>query len=223
MGIDCSTGGFLREVTNGTVDCPGTALTIHIWAKRTSGDGVLINRWGTTAGSRQFQLQITSGTLGVNVADASAFDTCIGPTTISTGAWHSLALRKNGTGINALQCWLDGVADNSVSSSRTIQSLGNVAGSQFRIGIRSASTSTFNGKLAEACIWLTALSDEQMVALARGATPLKIQPDLIYHYWPMWEAGRTADLDATPFVLTDDQGAFTSDHAPVGCPFPLAI
>lgn len=43
----------------------------------------------------------------------------------------------------------------------------------------------FNGLIAECGVWNVALSDEEMAALARGRSPLRVRPQNLVEYWPL--------------------------------------
>lgn len=220
-----STSNFLRENTNGDVNAPGSTITVHAWINPDDVGSTrsVIGRWGNANGNRQFLIQILAQKVNVNIGDATGNDNVSGATSVSTGAWHSVALRKNGSGAGALQAWLDGAQDGSTTSNRNAQSLGNVAGSQFRISLNSNSVNPFDGRIAECAIWLEALTDAELVALSRGVSPFAVRPGSLLHYWPVWgQASPENDLDSSPANLVVVGTLAAADHAPVGRPFPVA-
>jgi concanavalin A-like lectin/glucanase superfamily protein len=218
------TGTFLREATNGLVNVSGTAITVHAFVTAdTVADTRIVCRWGDTNSQRQFLLgPNASSKLQGAINDGSGSDVCVGATTFTTGVWHSCAFRKNGTGANALQVFLDGTLDGGITSNRSAQSLGNVASTQFRISQGSTGGNAFDGRIAEVSIWLVALTTAEIVALSLGASPLLVRPGSLYHYWPIWGVGSVEpDLAASPVNLTINGTPPVVNHAPVGSPFPL--
>jgi Concanavalin A-like lectin/glucanases superfamily len=75
----------------------------------------------------------------------------------------------------------------------------------------------FDGKIAEAVIWSDALTDDEVLALARGMHHQRVHPGHVVLYWPLYgvsspepdlsTGGRTGTLTNTPLL---------ADHAPIG-------
>jgi hypothetical protein len=81
-----------------------------------------------------------------------------------------------------------------------------------RNGDLSANQRYFGGMLAEAGIWNVALTDDEVVSLARGFSPLLIRPQSLVAYWPL--LGNTSpevDLRTNKYNLTVT-GATKADH-----------
>lgn len=73
--------------------------------------------------------------------------------------------------------------------------------------LRTNSTSTifFNGHLAHSAVWNVALSDGEIAALANGWSPLSVQPQSLWAYWPLdgWiHPGETRDYSGNGRNLT---------------------
>lgn len=230
MALDFNTQ-FVRENTNGDINPgPSTTFTLFAWVNPDAigSEMRVADRWGNTSSTRQFLLSITAGGL-VRTAicgSGGTTDICDGATAISTGAWRACALRKNGTGAGALQSWLDGAQDGSITSNQTMRSLGNVSASQFRIGYASGGTALpFDGKIADVAMWSVALPDAELVALAKGVSPKRIRPGSLLYHWPLW-TNNYVDLGPNRYQLVDTgspSGSPTvANHAPVGSPFPVS-
>lgn len=228
MALDFS-NHFVREATNGDINPgPTTTFTVSAWVRpdTTPAEMRITNRWGLGGTSRQFLLSLVSGVLRVAINGGGGADICDGSGALSTGVWHAVALRKNGTGAGALQAWVDGAQNGSVTSNQTMQSVGNVTGSQFRVGGAGAgSFLPFDGRIAEVCLWSVALTDDELVALAKGVSAKRIRPGAHLYHWPLW-GSNYVDLGANRYQLIDTGSPAGSpavvDHAPVGSPFPVA-
>lgn len=206
----------LVEPVEGSVEAGGlTAMTIHCWFK-TSNSGVLVNRWGASTSGQSFLLQVVSGKLQAAMRDAAQTSNIAnGTATVTDGVWHSVAWRKAG---GSLQVWLDGAQDgSSASSPNAIRTPTSTA--PFIIGLRSNVSTGFVGTIAEVSMWQAGLTDAELVALAKGASPFGMGSAAVWHYWPMWTLD-DPNLDlAINGVQLDLQGAPTlQNHAPVGRP-----
>ena len=84
------------------------------------------------------------------------------------------------------------------------------------LGIELDNTFPFSGRLAEAGLWNIALSAAQIALLAAGVSPLRIRPDALKGYWPLYAIGSPEPdySGGTLYPLTVD-GATIADHAPV--------
>jgi hypothetical protein len=96
--------------------------------------------------------------------------------------------------------FLDGGGKGTETTSRTPTGIDRTS-----IGRRSDSSPEipFNGRIAEAAIWSVALSDAEVALLAKGYSPLFIQPQNLAGYWPLIALGdiqdRVGDLNMTAF------------------------
>lgn len=74
----------------------------------------------------------------------------------------------------------------------------------------------FNGMIAEVAIWNVAISDNEMVALSRGQSPLRIRRSSLVHYWPLW-GNHSPEIPAIrgSFEMTASGGPSRGNHAPV--------
>lgn len=98
----------------------------------------------------------------------------------STGAWlHAAAVF---TSPSAKAVFLNG-ADKGSGTSKTPASIDT-------IGIAAdptTPTSGFSdGRIAECGIWNVALTDDEVLSLARGLPPWRVRPGSLVGYWPLW-------------------------------------
>ena len=73
------------------------------------------------------------------------------------------------------------------------------------------------GRIAEAAIWNVALTDSEVQALASGVSPLRVRPESLQAYWPLFAVtGNAIDYSGKGNDLTDNGTVGVADHAPVG-------
>lgn len=91
------------------------------------------------------------------------------------------------------------------------------------IGRTSNNDDYMSGQVAEAAVWNAALDDVEVLALAKGASPLRVRPLSLVAYWPLWGFhSPEIDLWKGNLTLSVVGGPTLSDHAPV-MPFSQAI
>lgn len=72
------------------------------------------------------------------------------------------------------------------------------------------------GEVAEIAVWNEGLSDNEILAIARGCSPLRIRPVSCTAYWPFWGLhSPEIDLMAANRQLTLTAAPVQSNHAPV--------
>lgn len=75
------------------------------------------------------------------------------------------------------------------------------APTEVRIGGNHATPfAYYGGRIAHAAIWATALSDAEVAALGKGASPLTIQPAYLVAYWPLGIGARLVEPSILPAV-----------------------
>lgn len=184
----------MSRLFNGTTDriaagnilnITGTALTVAAWIYPGSitHQGGIVTKWGGATATSQWGLQIlATGNVQALIGDATGSEAAAGATTLSLSTWYHVALRKSGTGAGALQMLLNGVADASVSSTKSIQS----TTAAVEIGrIALSNTVVFSGRIGEVGIWNVALSPTELLALAKGALPSAIRRSALQGYPPI--------------------------------------
>lgn len=72
------------------------------------------------------------------------------------------------------------------------------------------------GRIAEAGIWNVQLNASEIAALAKGVSPLRIRPNALVAYWPLFGVGSPEpDYSNGGFHLTLNAAPAQVDHAPV--------
>jgi hypothetical protein len=126
----------------------------------------------------------------------------------TAGSWmHCAAVFTSGTSRTAYMNGVGGTANTT--SIVPISPTGHID-----VGCLSTPTvfSPLNGSLAEVCIWDVALSAADVLMLAKGVSPLRVRPNNLVRYWPLF--GRTTtepDLIAAA-ALTQTGTMAQADH-----------
>ena len=188
--IPGSAGNYLSVGDVAAIDITGTALTVVCWLRPDTigAEDEIISKRDSGSTDFQYSLHIASGgAIGFRIGDGGGtFDTAAGGTAVTTGVWHHLAGVKNGTGVNALKGYCDGVEQASVTSNVAI---GDSAQALVFGRISNSDTNITDGLLAEIAIWNVALSPGELAALAKGVSPLLIRPQSLKGYWPLLGTG----------------------------------
>ena len=202
-------------------DITGTAFSAHLWCNLDTNNAsrTFFGKRGTPAAANTIQYELrhnSSGVLFCAIGDSSSFDQATGSGAITTGAWHPIGMRKDGTGAASLIPFRDGAPSGAgVTSTRSIQHRGDP------LFVDTNSTTIENGvdgKLAELAVWDVALSDAEFAALASGVSPLSIRRDHLRGYWPLMGVALAteADLSGQGRHLSQTGSLALVNHAPVG-------
>ena len=79
-----------------------------------------------------------------------------------------------------------------------------------------------NGRLAEIGIWDAALTDDEVISLSKGVSPLRVRPQNLVAYWPLYGAASPEPnyvRNSTSLALTLNNAPPQIDHAPVMAPW----
>lgn len=212
-----SSGNYLRLLNpSGLLDITGTGLTISAWIRPDSVTGfhTVVAKWSGTDVANQYVLQSNGVKLTAAIGNGSnGFELVDNTGPLVTGAWQHVALVKSGTGAGALKSYINAVAA-SVSSSFSI---GDTS-MNFTIGARTGGENLFDGLIADVGVWTVGLSAEEIAALAKGASPLRVRPVNLAGYFPLWGVGDAGDPDLSGGAehLSEVGTVGVADHAPVG-------
>ena len=161
----------------------GSYLTAACFARADASGGCLVSRDAGGGGSRCWNLGI--GTNNANViswrVESSVAEVANGATNvIGAGIVHACGV-KDGNGANTLRVYLNGVLDGQTFGTGAIVT----GGANIAIGRRHHTSQPFDGAIGEVAIWAAALTVPEIVALAKGFSPLMIRPDSLLSYWPV--------------------------------------
>lgn len=218
-----TSSNFLAKTSPvGALDISGDTITVSAWVRipsTPSSSGRMVAQWDGLTG---WVLSMTNGGKPAMSIDAVAGGavSVFCATAMSNNVWYHVVGRKNGNGSNSLTIFLNGVLDGTATSSLAIPSNNH----DFKLGNRDNANEPFNGTLAEVAVWDIALSDAEIAALAKGVSPFLVHPAHVAGYFAGWGVGDSGepDLSGVGNQLSETGTVTVVNHAPVGCPFPLA-
>lgn len=173
-----------------SIDITGDKLTVSCWMEidTANGEQKLVSKWSDAGGQFQYLMSITDAEKAQFVINTGSNAIALGSTTISTGAFHNLVGRYDGSNV---EIFLDGIQDGTIGRSgnltNTFASLVLGAGSG-----GSGSEQPLDGFLGHVAIWNIAQSEDVIEALANGASPLQFPEGLVF-YAPI--NGQNPELD----------------------------
>jgi hypothetical protein len=186
------------KVTNpiGPLDYAGSTMTVFVWARPdTSTPGDLVAKELGAVGTRGWQLGKQSTNIAFftfNSGGGTDGNAGVAWTTLGTAVWKAIGGRKNGTGAGAVALFIAGVIAASASAS---QANLNDSSADFTVGQRSNNDEPFDGQLAGVAVWNVALSDAEMLALAKGVSPQMIRRTSLIAHYTMWGTSTAGEAD----------------------------
>lgn len=202
----------------GTGGPSGGPISVHAWAKLSAvggGESHLVAKWNIT---NCFLLYTTTGQkLGWITNDGGGSANAVGGTSLATNTWISCGGVTEGTGASQQKVYVNGSQDGAVTG-RFPQSGANA----LRIGTNATDSGAgTRGDLAEVAIWSVALTAAEMLALAKGVSPLRVRPASLFMYIPIFGvADPEADLSGNARNGTVTGSPVLANHAPVGQQIP---
>lgn len=128
---------------------------------------------------------------------------------VTANTWHHGCGVYSGT--NLREAWLNGTKGTDDLGSQTPTGVDRVS---VGIGDSSSQFQALSGKVAHAAIWSVVLSASEIGALAAGLNPLRVRPESLVGYWPIWglhspeidlsSGGRLLTLGNAPTRSTTD-------------------
>lgn len=211
----------------------GSTLTVACWTYHDSaGSGAGRNRffgytaWNTNTGLRgwSFGDNESASQSRFIFSKAGVVDMTPGSTAVfSSGVWEFAAAAMTSGSNVFYRMTTGGVIKTETSADSNSFSYG--AGIHHALaGARSTGSSggladAFDGKLAELAVWDVKLTQDQLVAYAWGG-PWRCGVKPVF-YAPVW-GDTDPELTGLAVTGTVSGSAPRADHAPVGCPFPVA-
>lgn len=190
-------------------------FTLHCWIQIDTAtiERKIMAKWASGGTNQQYLFE-TNGTphvVRLLTRDVVGSSTVTGGTTLSTGVWYAIGGRVKGTGGADQQVFLNGSSDGSGTGKNPWNT-----GQAFKIG-RDGAGNPFDGRICDAAVWNTNLSDSEMAILAKGVCPLNVRRSSLVGYWPIFGVGSPeADLSGNGANLTVNGALSQAAHAPVG-------
>ena len=128
-----------------------------------------------------------------------------------TGTWHHVCGRFSTTASRRVV--LDGAGVDTDTTAVPGATVDRVS-----IGRRGDGTpdAYLSGAVAEAAVWNAALSEPEIVALAKGFSPLQIKPHCLGAYWPLGGVAGASDDDRLGgYDLNAQNTPSWTDHPPL--------
>ena len=142
--------------------------------------------YGANVGSFAFYYQGTGdtmvvahkGNVGLSAATAG---------TLATGVWtHWVTVYDFTVSTNEVNIYRDGALQTVDRSTGNNNNTGAFANSTFNLGGRNAASLFTDGKIERVGIWSADIGADAIVSLSRGVDPLRVRPDKLINYWPLW-------------------------------------
>ena len=160
------------------------------------------------------RLQLSGSTLRLRSNDGGSARNVISSGTMSAGTWQHCVAVVAGAATRTV--YIDGAnavtGTNSFSPALARMALGAT--------IRSSASQHFlAGRIADAFFYDVALSDDEVAALAAGASPRLVRPGNLLGYWPLWgiASPETDYMGNTSMALTGSPSA--ADGPPMASNF----
>ena len=149
-----------NDYVNGVGNCPTSAFTISVWAKKVGEDGwyamysATTQIWFGIGDNEQVRLHV-GGTPYIDTASS----------VITVGAWHHIVATYDGSTTGKI--YIDGV-DQSLTPSGTLE-LPDATASN--IGRHPSGLNYFSGNLDEVALWDAALSEKDIKRIYNNGMP----------------------------------------------------
>jgi hypothetical protein len=196
-----------RLIATGLRFQQGPAFTLSIWGKRVTAADAWVFKYYASATPTHHHIigfRLTQA-YRARVRGASTVTVEVSGT-LDDGNWHHLGGVYRTT--TSRWAYADGIA-----SAENTTSPGTVAtGNSVCIGAEHDGTVAFNGELAEAAIWSEPLSATEMMLLAKGWSPLLIQPDKLRFYAPLWSEDEFDVVSGANLVPSGTGSLSTTAH-----------
>jgi hypothetical protein len=128
--------------------------------------------------------------------------------TLTVNTWHHCALTASTTNRDV---WLNGTKTGNTEVIGNFSTLAETTVGGFKAG--ATNVHNISGRVAEVGIWDVVLTDDELLALSKGVSPLLIRPTSLKAYWPMLDSA-APDVDRwnAGYNLTPVNSPTMADH-----------
>lgn len=165
----------------------------------TVGGGEVLLRIGAAGDAR---IKASVNNVGFGTASASG--------AASSGVWtHGCAVFENSTSRSAYR---DGGNKATNATAKNFPAVDTTT-----IGYTNSFGTYFGGKIAEVAVWDVALTDDEVLTLAKGVSPLAVRSASLVAYWPLW-GNYSPEIDLVGGANLTVTGATQAAHVGVVMP-----
>lgn len=209
--------GTTQYLSSASAVLAATPFTMACWflTSDVTTDPVLMSIGVTGSANNIHALQATGSLGGDPVRATSKVTATSAAAATSTG--YSANVWQHACGVWASatdrKAYVNGGSEGTNTTSRVPAGMN----STYIGASQGVSVSNFvTGRIAEAAIWNVALNTSEIAALAAGVSPLRIRPNALVTYWPLFGVGDPEpDRSNGGFHLTLNAAPTQADHAPV--------
>jgi hypothetical protein len=202
---------YLSVPDTSSLDITG-AITLAAWVKSSGSYGTrgIVSKFETATNNRSYALYINaSGQLVAAIApNGTGFNarSNTGSTILGTNWRHVAATFVPSTSV---ALYVDGAAESTTNNGSLIPSSIYSGAASLWVGSVSNTTSTWDGLIAEAAIYSSALTAAEIASLAKGMTCDKIRPQNLVFYAPLV---RDLNDQKGGLTITNNNGATVANH-----------
>lgn len=202
-----TSGQYLNDET----ELANLPFTVSLWfrASTVADSQVLFSITALSDNGRAHYLILrgaTDDTLNADTQGDSVFDEAKSSGTISAGVWtHCAGVWASSSSRNV---FLNGTKNTNTTTAA-------IAGNMRRTSIGrvwfNATAAPADGLIAEVGLWNVALTDDEIASLAKGLSPLKVRPQNLVDYWPLY-GNTTNEAGAKGNVMTNSSTTHSNEH-----------
>lgn len=216
--------GSTQYMTLAATPITAVPLTVAGWFYPTSAtanyDLIFIRDAAGGAGQNYFGIYLSPASdskVGAAVSAAAAENIASTTTTYSANTWNHAA--ASFTSATLRTAYLNGGGKATNTTNRTPTTIASITVGGF---FTSSLFSAMNGRIAEVCVYDVVLTDDEIFSLSRGVSPLRVRPQNLRCYWPLYGNGSPEpnySRNTTDYSLTLQAAPTQIDHPPVQRPF----
>ena len=189
-------------------------ITLSIWVRTDNlVEMKALAKWSDSPAQFSYLISILADGTAQFATFTGGTDLVAGTTDLDDGEWHHIVGTYDGSDI---RIYVDGVEENSTGASGSI----DTSTVPLRLGAGSGdagSENPFDGELGHCAIWDVALTDQEILSLANGISPLRIRRDNLVYYCPI--NGQSSEPD----VVGGASGTVTGTTVVEEPPIPHSI
>lgn len=190
-------GGSSQYLTSANARNTPITLALRFYPTADTASMTMFEQTSTTQAAANAIALVAAGASAGDPIQATTFATGSSFAATTTGwvvnTWYGAA--HTSTGATDRNAYIDGGSSGNNTTSRAPTNIDRtVVGALFN-DATNAYSNYYTGRIMEAAIWSVALSAAELVALAKGFSPLLIRRASLVAYWPLGGHYGQFDLD----------------------------